>query len=75
MSDRQLRSQDFFAFFSNREYCQIDMEACGGSQRWMRELTIQGRLLQVWFVKDFVMGNKNDKMDARTITYSDAATR
>lgn len=68
--DKQLRSQDFLAFFSNREPCLIGMEACGGSQHWARELTRQGhqvRLLQARFVKAFVMGNKNDVMDSRAI--------
>lgn len=68
--DKQIRSQDFLAFFINREPCLIGMEACGGSQYWARELTKQGhkvRLLQVRFVKAFVMRNKNDVMDARAI--------
>lgn len=68
--DKQLRSQDFLAFFSNREPCLIGMEACGGSQHWARELTRQGhqvRLLQARFVKACVMGNKNDVMDSRAI--------
>lgn len=68
--DKQLRSQDFLAFFINREPCLIGMEACGGSQHWARELAKQGhkvRLLQARFVKAFVMGNKNDVMDARAI--------
>lgn len=68
--DKQLRSEDFLEFFSNREPCLIGMEACGGSQHWARELTKQGhrvRLLQARFVKAFVMGNKNDVMDARAI--------
>ncbi len=46
------------------------MKACGGSQHWARELTKLGhkvRLLQARFVKAFVMGNKNDVMDARAI--------
>jgi transposase len=46
------------------------MEACGGSQHRARELTKQGhkvRLLQARFVKAFVMGNKNDVMDARAV--------
>ncbi|EFK8698000.1 IS110 family transposase, partial [Escherichia coli] len=54
----------------NREPCLIGMEACGGSRHWARELTKQGhkvRLLQARFVKAFVMGNKNDVMDARAI--------
>ena len=46
------------------------MEACGGSQYWARELEKQGhkvRLLQGKFVRAFVMGNKNDVMDAFAI--------
>jgi len=68
--DKQLRSKDFLTFFSNREPCLIGMEACGGSQHWARELEKLGhkvRLLQARFVKAFVMGNKNDVMDARAI--------
>ncbi|EHZ6874372.1 TPA: IS110 family transposase [Proteus mirabilis] len=68
--DKQIRRQDFLTFFSNRESCLIGMEACGGSQHWARELKKQGhevRLLQGRFVKAFVMGNKNDVMDARAI--------
>ncbi|EOO9426424.1 transposase, partial [Escherichia coli] len=68
--DKQVRRQDFLAYFSNREPCLIGMEACGGSQYWERELTKQGhkvQLLQARFVKAFVMGNKNDVMDARAI--------
>ncbi len=68
--DKQLRCQDFLVYFSNREPCLIGMEACGGSQHWARELTKLGhkvRLLQARFVKAFVMGNKNDVMDARAI--------
>lgn len=68
--DKQLRRKDFLTFFSNREPCLIGMEACGGSQYWARELTKLGhkvRLMQARFVKAFVMGNKNDVMDARAI--------
>ncbi|EKF5089498.1 IS110 family transposase [Salmonella enterica] len=68
--DKQLRRQDFLMFFCNREPCLIGIEACGGSQHWARELTNLGhkvRLLQARFVKAFVIGNKNDVMDARAI--------
>lgn len=68
--DKQVRRQDFMTFFSNREPCLIGMEACGGSQYWARELTKLGhkvRLMQGRLVKAFVMGNKNDVMDARAI--------
>lgn len=65
-----MRQQDFLTFFSNREPCLIGMESCGGSQYWARELKKLGhkvRLMQARFVKAFVMGNKNDVMDARAI--------
>ncbi|MFE8099929.1 IS110 family transposase [Brenneria goodwinii] len=68
--DKQIRRQDFLTYFSNREPCLIGMEACGGSQHWARELKKLGhevRLLQARFVKAFVIGNKNDVMDARAI--------
>lgn len=68
--DKQLRSKDFLTFFRNLEPCMIGMEACGGSQHWARELTKQGhkvRLLPAHFVKAFVMGNKNNVMNARAI--------
>ncbi|ENG9698610.1 IS110 family transposase [Salmonella enterica] len=68
--DKQLRRQDFLMFFCNREPCLIGIEACGGSQHWARELTKLGhkvRLLQARFVKAFVIGNKNDVMDAWAI--------
>ncbi|EGI2048823.1 IS110 family transposase [Salmonella enterica] len=68
--DKQLRRQYFLMFFCNREPCLIGIEACGGSQHWARELTKLGhkvRLLQARFVKAFVIGNKNDVMDARAI--------
>lgn len=68
--DKQVRRQDFMTFFSNREPCLIGMEACGGSQYWARELTKLGhkvRLMQGRLVKAFVMGNKNDVMDACAI--------
>lgn len=68
--DKQIKRDAFLKYFSNREPCLIGMEACGGSQYWVRELEKLGhkvRLLQGRFVKAFVMGNKNDVMDARAI--------
>lgn len=70
MVDKQVRRQDVLAYFSNRDPCLIGMEACGGSQHRARELIKLGhkvRLLQARLVKAFVMGNKNDVMDARAI--------
>ncbi|EIG5754517.1 transposase, partial [Escherichia coli] len=34
--DKQLRRQDFLMFFCNRAPCLIGMEACRGSQHWVR---------------------------------------
>lgn len=68
--NKQIKREAFLKYFSNREPCLIGMEACGGSQYWARELQKQGhsvKLLQGKFVKAFVMGNKNDVMDARAI--------
>lgn len=68
--DKQIKRDALLEYFSNREPCLIGMEACGGSQYWARELEKLGhkvRLLQGKFVKAFVMGNKNDVMDARAI--------
>ncbi|EDM3692526.1 hypothetical protein CSM81_23800 [Salmonella enterica subsp. enterica serovar Infantis] len=45
--DKQLRSKDFLAFFSNREPCLIGMEACGGSQHWARELEKLGHKVRL----------------------------
>lgn len=68
--DKQIKRDAFLTYFSNREPCLIGMEACGGSQHWARELHKLGhkvRLLKGRFVRAFVMGNKNDVMDARAI--------
>ncbi len=68
--DKQIKRDALLEYFSNREPCLIGVEACGGSQHWARELEKLGhkvRLLQGKFVKAFVMGNKNDVMDARAI--------
>jgi len=68
--DKQIKRDALLEYFSNREPCLIGMEACGGPQHWARELEKLGhkvRLLQGKFVKAFVMGNKNDVMDARAI--------
>lgn len=68
--DKQIKRVNFLEFFSNKPPSLIGMEACGGSQHWARELEKLGhkvRLLPGKFVKAFVMGNKNDVMDARAI--------
>ena len=60
----------FLEHFANRAPCLIGMEACGGSQYWARKLTAMGhevKLMPGKFVKAFVMGNKNDAVDAKAI--------
>lgn len=60
----------FIEHFSNRAPCLIGMEACGGLQYWARKLTAMGhevKLMPGKFVKAFVMGNKNDAVDATAI--------
>lgn len=67
--DKQVRRQDFLAYFSNRNPYLIDMETYGGSQYWARKRTKMERntrLLRVRFVKAFVMGTKNDMIDGCT---------
>ncbi|MCA8432417.1 IS110 family transposase [Burkholderia seminalis] len=60
----------FLEHFANRAPCLIGMEACGGSQYWARKLKAMGhevKLMPGKFVKAFVMGNKNDAVDAKAI--------
>ncbi|WP_423394037.1 IS110 family transposase [Burkholderia sp. LMG 21824] len=60
----------FLEHFANWAPCLIGMEACGGSQYWARKLTAMGhevKLMPGKFVKAFVMGNKNDAVDAKAI--------
>mgnify|MGYP006998041267 CR=1 FL=1 len=62
--DKQVRRQDFLAYFSNREPCLIGMEACGGSQHWARELTKQGhkvRLFAYSALFDHGLASKSDQ--------------
>ncbi len=70
MVDKQIKRDALLTFFANREACLIGMESSGGSHYWARELEKLGhkvRLMPGRFVKAFVMGNKNDVMDARAI--------
>lgn len=63
-------SSYFLTFFSNLESCLISMKGCGSSQHWaweLEKLEHKVRLMQGRLVKAFVMGNKNDVMDAHAI--------
>ena len=73
---RNLRRQDFVAFFEKLHPIEVAMEACGGSHHWAR--TLQGlghrvRLIPPQYVKPFVKRGKNDRNDAEAI--SEAAAR
>ena len=66
----QLKREKFLEHFANRQACLIGMEACGGAQHWARKLSAMGhqvKLLPGKVVKPFVIGNKNDRQDARAI--------
>ncbi|SEU48428.1 Transposase [Burkholderia cepacia] len=68
--NKPVKRAAFLEHFANRAPCLIGMEACGGSQYWARRLTAMGhevKLMPGKFVKAFVMGNKNDAVDAKAI--------
>ncbi|HHV7524982.1 TPA: IS110 family transposase [Burkholderia orbicola] len=68
--NKPVKRAAFLEHFANRAPCLIGMEACGGSQYWARKLTAMGhevKLMPGKFVKAFVMGNKNDAVDAKAI--------
>jgi len=49
----------------------IGLEACGGAHYWAREIKQQGHevfIIPPRYVKKFVVGNKNDSIDAHAIT-------
>jgi transposase len=73
---KKLKRAELLAFFANYPASLIGIEACGGAHHWGRELTKLGHqvvLLNARYVKNFVVGNKNDFNDAQAIF--DAVTR
>src|SRR5262245_27287111 len=73
---RNLRRQDFVAFFAKLPAMQVAMKACGASHHWGRTLQALGhsvRLIPPQYVKPFVKRGKNDRNDAAAI--SEAAAR
>jgi len=73
---KKLKRADVLSFFANYQESLIGIEACGGAHYWARELTKLGHeviLLNARYVKNFVIGNKNDYNDAAGIF--DAVTR
>ena len=68
--NKAIKRAALLGYFTNRLPCKIGMEACGGAQRWARELVKLGhevRLMPARFVKAFNIGNKSDAADARAI--------
>jgi transposase len=66
----KLKRSEMVPFFANREASTVAMEACGSSHHWARRLRTLGhevRLIATKFVKPFVLGNKNDAVDAKAI--------
>src|SRR5471032_1204142 len=73
---KQLKRDQFIAFFANLSPCLIGMEACGGAHHWARKLQALGhtvKLMAPQFVKPYVKSNKNDVADAEAIC--EAVTR
>lgn len=67
---KKLKRAELLSFFANYPPSTIGMEACGGAHHWARELTKLGHhavLLNARYVKNFVVGNKNDFNDAQAI--------
>ncbi len=67
---KKLKRAELLAFFANHPQSLVGMEACGGAHHWARELIKLGHqvvLLNARYVKNFVVGNKNDFNDAQAI--------
>lgn len=76
MLKKKLKRNELLTYFANYPASIIGMEACGSAHHWARELTKLGHeviLLNARYVKNFVVGNKNDFNDAAAIY--DAVTR
>lgn len=66
----KVKRKDFVNYFVNQQSSVIGMEACGGAHHWGRLFEKMGhsvKLLPARKVKPFVVGNKNDMVDARAI--------
>ena len=60
---KKLKRTELLSFFANYPPSTIGIEACGGAHHWARELIKLGHqvvLLNARYVKNFVVGNKND---------------
>jgi transposase len=70
MIKKKLKRSELLAYFATYPASIIGIEACGNAHHWARELAKLGHeviLLNVRYVKSFVVGNKNDFNDAAAI--------
>ena len=70
ITKKVVKRKDLLAYTSTISASEIGIEACSGSHYLARELTKQGhrvKLIAPQFVKPYVIGNKNDMIDARAI--------
>ena len=68
---QKLSRERVLEYFANLKPCTVVMESCGGSHYWARELEVFGhkvKLIAGEFVKSYVVGNKNDVIDAAAIS-------
>lgn len=73
---KTLNREKLESFISLQKPCLIAMEACGSAHFWAQKFMQMGhevRLIAPQFVKPFVIGNKNDRNDAKAI--AEAAVR
>jgi transposase len=73
---KKFKRDELLIHFANCPSSVIGIEACGSAHHWARELTKLGHeviLLNAKYVKNFVVGNKNDYNDAAAI--HDAVSR
>ena len=67
---KKLMRDSFLSFMVNLPKCLVGMEACGGSNHWVREISKLGhdvKLMAPQFVKPYIKTNKNDEKDAEGI--------
>ena len=68
--NRPLRRAQVLTFFKRLEPYLVDMEACGMSHHWAREISRFGhevRLIPPMYVKPYVKREKSDAIDAEAI--------
>ncbi len=70
VESHRLTRRQFEAFFNNRAFSLVIMEACGSAHHWARWLGARGievRLLPAAYVRAYVRRNKTDAADAHAL--------